>query len=173
MFEITYPVMVDKPFENITYSAVDTYKTGQIFEYDPKNVIHISLMESGFFKTIDNSKCKFTAMRDLELDKEYEYGKEIPFDKIPENLIDDFILAGFVKKVYNPEVKNETKKVTKVSKQKPKKVKKNSYAKIAKELNLTPKKFKTLYFKKFNKEIEDMNNTVSKPTEKKIIEALT
>ena len=31
MFEITYPVMVDKPFENITYSAVDTYKTGQIF----------------------------------------------------------------------------------------------------------------------------------------------
>ena len=30
-----------------------------------KNVIHISLMEAGFFKTIDNSKCKFTAMRDL------------------------------------------------------------------------------------------------------------
>ena len=162
MFEITYPVVVEKPFENITHSAVDSYKSGQVFEYDPKNVIHISLMEAGFFKKIDNSKCKFISMRDLELDKEYAFNEEIPFDKIPENLIDDFILAGFVKKVYNTEVKN-----------KPKKIKKNSYAKIAKELNLAPKKFKTLYFEKFNKEIEDMKRTVSKPTEKKIIEALT
>lgn len=169
MFEITYPVMVEKPFENITHSAVDSYKSGQVFEYDPKNVIHISLMEAGFFKKIDNSKCKFISMRDLELDKEYTFNEEIPFNKIPENLIEDFILAGFVKKVYS----TENKKVVKVSKEKPKKVKKNSYAKIAKELNLAPKKFKTLYFEKFNKEIEDMKHTVSKPTEKKIIEALT
>lgn len=169
MFEITYPVMVEKPFENITHSAVDSYKSGQVFEYDPKNVIHISLMEAGFFKKIDNSKCKFISMRDLELDKEYTFNEEIPFNKIPENLIEDFILAGFIKKVYS----TENKKVVKVSKEKPKKVKKNSYAKIAKELNLAPKKFKTLYFEKFNKEIEDMKHTVSKPTEKKIIEALT
>ena len=169
MFEITYPVMVEKPFENITHSAVDSYKSGQVFEYDPKNVIHISLMEAGFFKKIDNSKCKFISMRDLELDKEYTFNEEIPFNKIPENLIEDFILAGFIKKIYSP----EPKETIKVSKEKPKKVKKNSYAKIAKELNLAPKKFKTLYFEKFNREIEDMKHTVSKPTEKKIIEALT
>ena len=83
MFEITYPVMVEKPFENITHSAVDSYKSGQVFEYDPKNVIHISLMEAGFFKKIDNSKCGFISMRDLELDKEYTFNEEIPFNKIP------------------------------------------------------------------------------------------
>ena len=165
MFEITYPVVVEKPFENITHSAVDSYKSGQVFEYDPKNVIHISLMEAGFFKKIDNSKCKFVSMRDLELDKEYIFNEEIPFNKIPENLIEDFILAGFIKKIYLGDVQKP--------KQKTKKVKKNSYAKIAKELNLAPKKFKTLYFEKFNKEIKDMKHTVSKPTEKKIIEALT
>ena len=176
MFEITYPVMVEKPFENITHSAVDSYKSGQAFEYDPKNVIHISLMEAGFFKKIDNSKCKFVSMRDLELDKEYTFNEEIPFNKIPENLIEDFILAGFIKKIYLGDIQKKKelpKKVVKFSKQKPKKVKKNSYAKIAKELNLAPKKFKTLYFEKFNKEIENMKHTVSKQTEKKIIEALT
>ena len=46
-----------------------------------------------------------------------------------------------LKRFITQKLKNEPKKVTKVSKQKPKKVKKNSYAKIAKELNLTPKKF--------------------------------
>jgi len=169
MFEITYPVVVEKPFENITHSAVDSYKSGQVFEYDPKNVIHISLMEAGFFKKIDNSKCKFVSMRDLELDKEYTFNEEIPFNKIPEYLIEDFILAGFIKKIYSIENKKEAN----ISKNKTKKVKKNSYAKIAKELNLAPKKFKNLYFEKFNKEIEDMKHTVSKPTERKIIEALT
>ena len=105
MFEITYPVMVEKPFENITHSAVDSYKSGRVFEYDPKNVIHISLMEAGFFKKIDNCKCKFVSMRDLELDKEYTFNEEIPFNKIPENLIEDFILAGFIKKIYSIENK--------------------------------------------------------------------
>ena len=169
MFEITYPVMVEKPFENITHSAVDSYKSGQVFEYDPKNVIHISLMESGFFKKIDNSKCKFISMRDLELDKEYLFNEEIPFNKIPEYLIEDFILAGFIKKVYL----DNSKKTIKVSKEKPKKVKKNSYAKIAKELNLGLKEFKKLFFQHFQKEIKDVKKEVSKPTEKKIIEALT
>ena len=169
MFEITYPVMVEKPFENITHSAVDSYKSGQVFEYDPKNVIHISLMEAGFFKKIDNSKCKFVSMRDLELDKEYTFNEEIPFNKIPENLIEDFILAGFIKKIYSIENKKETK----VSKEKPKRVKKNSYVKIAKELNLGLKEFKKLFFQHFQKEIKDVKKEVSKPTEKKIIEALT
>ena len=174
MFEITYPVMVDKPFENITYSAVDTYKTGQVFEYDPKNMIHISLMESGFFKIIDNSKCKFTAMRDLELDKEYQYGEEIPFDKIPENIINDFIMAGFIKKIYKPDIKPEkANKTVKVSKEKPKKTKKNSYAKIAKKLNMDLRNFKKLFFQHFQKEIVDPKKEVSYPTEKKIIEALS
>lgn len=174
MFEITYPVMVEKPFENITHSAVDSYKSGQVFEYDPKNVIHISLMEAGFFKKIDNSKCKFVSMRDLELDKEYTFNEEIPFNKIPENLIEDFILAGFIKKIYSPEIKNiQPKETVKVSKEKPKKVKKNSYAKIAKELNLGLKEFKKLFFQHFQKEIKDVKKEVSKPTEKKIIEALT
>jgi hypothetical protein len=108
-------------------------------------------------------------MRDLELDKEYIFNEEIPFNKIPEYLIEDFILAGFIKKIYSIENKKEAN----ISKNKTKKVKKNSYAKIAKELNLAPKKFKNLYFEKFNKEIEDMKHTVSKPTERKIIEALT
>ena len=169
MFEITYPVVVEKPFENITHSAVDSYKSGQVFEYDPKNVIHISLMEAGFFKKIENSKCKFISMRDLELDKEYTFNEEIPFNKIPENIIDDFILAGFIKKIYSIENKKETK----ISKDKPKKVKKNSYAKIAKELNLGLKEFKKLFFQHFQKEIKDVKKEVSKPTEKKIIEALT
>ena len=169
MFEITYPVVVNKPFENITHSAVDSYKSGQVFEYDPKNVIHISLMEAGFFKKIENSKCKFISMRDLELDKEYAFNEEIPFDKIPENLIDDFILAGFIKKIYSIENKKETK----VSKEKPKKVKKNSYAKIAKKLNMDLRNFKKLFFQHFQKEIVDPKKEVSYPTEKKIIEALT
>lgn len=173
MFEVTYPVIVKKPFENITFSAIDNYKTGDIFDYNPQNTIHISLMDAGFFEKIDNSKCVYIANKNLELDKEYEYGDFIPYESIPEYLFKDFILAGFIQQTYKKEIKEKDSKSKKVQVKKAKKITKNSYSKIAKELNLTPKKFKTLYLEKFGKEIKDMKHTVSKPTEKKIIEALT
>src|SRR5574344_449785 len=169
MFEITYPVLVSKPFENITYSAIDDYKAGEIFDYNPQNTIHISLMDAGFFEQIDNSLCEYIAMRDFELDKEYTYGDSIKYSDIPEYLVEDFILAGFIRKIYNKDIVIK-KDIKKPKQPKPKKI---SYSKIAKDLSLTPKKFKNLYFEKFNKEIKDMKQTVSKPTEKKIIEALS
>lgn len=169
MFDITYPVLVSKPFENITYSVIDNYKAGDIFNYNPRNTIHISLMDAGFFEQIDNSLCEYVAMRDFELDKEYNFEDKIKFEDIPEHLVEDFILAGFIKKIYNKKSVSQNK-TSKPKKLKPKKI---SYSKIAKDLSLTPKKFKNLYFEKFNKEIKDMKQTVSKPTEKKIIEALS
>lgn len=176
MYEnLTYPVFVVKKIEQITYSKVDEYNDGDVFEYNPIDQVHIALNEHGFFRQIPNSECKFKAQRELTFgENEFKTGELIKFEQMPESRIQDLYLAGFIKKIYNPNLNKElTKKVVKVSKEKPKKVKKNSYAKIAKELNLAPKKFKTLYFEKFNKEIEDMKHTVSKPTEKKIIEALT
>ena len=169
MFDITYPVLVSKPFENITYSAIDNYKAGEVFEYNPQNTVHISLMDAGFFEQIDNSKCEYIAMRDFELDKEYNFEDKIKFEDIPEHLIEDFILAGFIQKIYNKKLVSQNKTL-KPKQAKPKKI---SYSKIAKDLSLTPKKFKNLYFEKFNKEIKDMKQTVSKPTKKKIIEALS
>lgn len=178
MYEnLTYPVFVVKKFEQITYSKVDEYKDGEVFEYNPIDQVHIALNESGYFKQIPNSECIFKAQRELTFGEiEFNTGDLIKFEQIPESRITDLYLAGFIKKIYlgNTKVKKiATKKSVKVSKEKPKKVKKNSYSKIAKELNLTPKKFKNLYFEKFNKEIENMKHTVSKSTEKKIIEALT
>src|SRR5574344_787330 len=178
MYEnLTYPVFVVKKFEQITYSQVDEYKDGEVFEYNPIDQVHIALNEHGFFKQIPNSECIFRAQRELTFgENEFRTDDLIKFEQMPESRIEDLYLAGFIKKIYLGDIqkkKEPTQKVTKVSKEKPKKVKKNSYAKIAKELKLTPKKFKTLYFEKFNKEIKDMKHTVSKPTEKKIIEALS
>lgn len=176
MYEnLTYPVFVVKKIEQITYSKVDKYNDGDVFEYNPIDQVHIALNENGFFKQIPNSECIFKAQRELTFgENEFKTGDLIKFEQMPESRIEDLYLAGFIKKLYDSNLNKELpKKVVKVSKEKSKKVKKNSYAKIAKELNLAPKKFKTLYFEKFNKEIEDMKHTVSKPTEKKIIEALT
>lgn len=177
MYEnLTYPVFVVKKFEQITYTQIDNYKEGEVFEYNPIDQVHIALNENGYFKQIPNSKCKFKAQRELYFgEDEFKIGDLIKFEQMPESRIEDLYLAGFIKKIYldsAQKTKITNKKVVKVSKGKPKKVNKNSYAKIAKELNLAPKKFKNLYFEKFNKEIEDMKHTVSKPTEKKIIEAL-
>lgn len=178
MYEnLTYPVFVVKKFEQITYSQVDEYKDGQVFEYNPIDQVHIALNESGCFKQIPNSECVFKAQRELCFGEfEFNTGDLIKFEQIPESRITDLYLAGFIKKIYLGDVQKEkvfTKKYVKSSKPKPKKVNKNSYSKIAKELKLTPKKFKNLYFEKFNKEIEDMKHTVSRQTENKIIEALT
>src|SRR5574344_1130568 len=174
MYEnLTYPVFVVKKFEQITYSRVDEYKDGEVFEYNPIDQVHIALNESGYFKQIPNSECVFKAQRELAFGEfEFNTGDLIKFEQMPEGRITDLYLAGFIKKIYL-DSKKEEKNNLKLLKAKPKKVKKNSYAKIAKELNLTPKKFKNLYFEKFNKEIENMKHTVSKSTEKKIIEALT
>ena len=165
MYEnLTYPVFVVKKIEQITYSKVDKYNDGDVFEYNPIDQVHIALNENGFFKQIPNSECIFKAQRELTFgENEFKTGDLIKFKQIPESRIEDLYLAGFIKKIYNPNL----------NKEKPKKVKNNSYAKIAKKLNLTPKKFKTLYFEKFNKKIEDMKHVVSKSNEKKIIEALT
>lgn len=178
MYEnLTYPVFVVKKFDQITYSQVDLYNEGDVFEYNPIDQVHIALNEHGYFRQIPNSECEFRAQRDLTFgENEFRAGEIVKFEQIPESRIEDLYLAGFIKKIYLGDVqkkKEPTQKVTKVSKEKPKKIKKSSYAKIAKELNLAPKKFKTLYFEKFNKEIEDMKQLVSKPNEKKIIEALT
>lgn len=178
MYEnLTYPVFVVKKFEQITYTQVDEYMDGEVFEYNPIDQVHIALNENGYFKQIPNSECKFKAQRELTFgENEFKTGDIIKFEQMPESRIEDLYLAGFIKKIYLGDIQKKKelpKKVVKVSKNKTKKVKKNSYAKIAKELNLAPKKFKTLYFEKFNKEVEDMKQTVSKPTEKKIIEALT
>lgn len=175
MYEnLTYPVFVVKKFEQITYSKIDEYKDGEVFEYNPIDQVHIALNEHGFFAQIPNSKCEFKAQRELTFgENEFKTGDLIKFEQIPESRITDLYLAGFIKKIYLDNTQKPTKKSIKVLKEKPKKVKKNSYSKIAKELNLTPKKFKNLYFEKFNKEIKDMKHTVSKPTENKIIEALT
>ena len=178
MYEnLTYPVFVVKKIEQITYSKVDEYNDGALFEYNPIDQVHIALNEHGFFRQIPNSECEFKAQRELTFgENEFKTGDLINFEQIPQDRITDLYLAGFIKKIYLGDAqkpKIEVKKTVKISKEKSKKVKKNSYAKIAKELNLTPKKFKNLYFEKFNKEIEDMKHTVSKPTEKKIIEALT
>lgn len=176
MYEnLTYPVFVVKKFEQITYSRVDEYKDGEVFEYNPIDQVHIALNESGYFKQIPNSECIFKAQRELTFGEfEFNTGDLIEFKQMPEERITDLYLAGFIKKIYLDNAqKTPTKNIVKSSKTKPKKVKKNSYSKIAKELNLTPKKFKNLYFEKFNKEIENMKHTVSKSNEKKIIEALT
>ena len=176
MYEnLTYPVFVVKKIEQITYSKIDEYNDGDVFEYNPIDQVHIALNENGFFRQIPNSECIFKAQRELTFgENEFKTGDLIKFEQMPESRIEDLYLAGFIKKIYSPNLnKQKTKKVVKFLKQKPKKVNKNSYAKIAKELNLAPKKFKALYFEKFNKEIEDMKHTVSKQTEKKIIEALT
>lgn len=178
MYEnLTYPVFVVKKIEQITYSQVDEYNNGDVFEYNPIDQVHIALNEHGFFEQIPNSECVFKAQRELTFGEfEFKTGDLIKFEQIPENRITDLYLAGFIKKIYLDNAQKEkisAKNIVKPSKAKPKKVKKNSYSKIAKELNLTPKKFKNLYFEKFNKEIESMKHTVSKSTEKKIIEALT
>ena len=178
MYEnLTYPVFVVKKFEQITYTQVDEYEDGEVFEYNPIDQVHIALNENGYFRQIPNSECEFKAQRELTFgENEFRTGEIVKFEQIPESRIEDLYLAGFIKKIYLGDVQNKkepAKKVVKVLKEKPKKVKKNSYAKIAKELNLAPKKFKNLYFEKFNKEIEDLKQLVSKPNEKKIIEALT
>ena len=84
MEDITFPMLVKKPFENITYSIIDNYSVGDIFNYNPRNVMHIALIESGFLEYIKNSECEYIAMRELELDKIFEIGDNLQYEDIPE-----------------------------------------------------------------------------------------
>ena len=170
---ITIPMFATEKIE--ATNIFNEVNIGDVFYYDQDSIFHKEIFDAGFLEKIPNEKCSFVSNEfNLNMgDKIYKFGEPVDLSNVQDIIIDRLVVSGCVKKIYHPNIKIETKKIVKVSKEKPKKVKKNSYAKIAKELNLTPKKFKTLYFEKFNKEIEDMKHTVSKPTEKKIIEALT
>ena len=152
----------------------DAVKAGEIFYYDPDSIFSREFFDLGYLENIPKEKCIFLANDKIvnTISGTYNFGEEIDVSNFTEKQLWELCLIGRFKKIYKKEIKEKESK-TKVQAKKTKEIKKNSYSKIAKELNLTPKKFKNLYLEKFNKEIKDMKHTVSKPTEKKIIEALS
>ena len=168
---LSYPVKVVKKFDFITYSSADEWKVGQVFNYEPTNYVHIAWNEAKCFENIPNKDCKYKLLQDLGRD-DIKIGNIVDFEQLPENRIDDWVLAGLIKKIYVKKENTKQKKVIKKSNKK-RKVKKSSYSDISKKLELKPKQFKQKYSEIFNKEIENMKHTVSKPTEKKIIEAFS
>lgn len=167
---LTYPVFVAKKFDFITYSGADEFEVGQVFMYDPTNIVHQAWNEHRCFTNIPNKDCKYQVLQDLNIEN-VSIGDIVDFDILPESRIDDLVLAGFIKKIYEiAEIK-----VAKPKAVKPKKKKqiKPSYSQISKKAGLKPKEFKQKYLEKFGKEITDMKHRVSKPQEKKILEALS
>lgn len=167
---LTYPVFVIKKFDFITYSGADEFEVGQVFMYDPTNIVHQAWNEARCFAPIPNKDCKYQILQMLNND-EISIGDIVEFDSLPESRIDDFVLAGFVKKIYKP-AKSKIKQPQK-AKNKSKKQVKLSFSDISKKAGLKPKVFKQKYLEIFGKEILNMKHRVSKPTEKKILEALS
>lgn len=176
MYEnLTYPVFVVKKFEQITYTQIDNYEEGQVFEYNPIDQIHIALNEGGFFNQIPNSECEFKAQRELSFgDLQFNTGDVIKFEQLPESRITDLYLAGFIKKIYIGEkAKKKSPTIKKQNKKQTKKKTVLTYSKLAKELNLKPKQFKSLVKDRLDKNIEDMKLPVSSKNKKQILEALS
>jgi len=183
---ICIPMLVIKPIENITYTSVEKYAIGDIFQYSINDVIHIALRESGFFKPIDNKDCKFICgYVGLEMpDKTYDMGEEVNVAHISDDAIENLILIGYLIKEYvgtKSDINSDINinKITpkeikpKVKSKSKSKSKDKTYASLAKEMGIALGKFKKLYSEKFQKEIKDVKKNISKSKEKQIIEALS
>lgn len=172
---LSYPVRVAKKFDFITYSKADEFEVGQIFQYESDNVVHMAWRESGCFENIPNEDCKFRILQPGICDTHID--DLVDFKDLTESRIDDWVLAGIIKKIYiepkeaEAELVDKTEQIVKTTK-KQKQVK-PSYSDISKKLGLKLDEFKKKYSEVFNKEIKDARSKVSKPTAKKIIEALS
>ena len=159
-------------FETEIFEATES---GQIFYYDPDIIFHKELYYGGFLEEIPNNECEFTC-NEFELifgDKKYLFNETVDVKNFPDQQINNLVISGMLKKVVKQGPENKLNKKIENKKKNKNKIKKSSYSDISKKLELKPKEFKQKYFEKFNKEIEDMKIKVSKPTEKKIIEALS
>lgn len=166
MEELQIPVEVIHDIGEI-YSiyGVSTYKTGDIFMFDPNHSMHIELEDSGYFKQIDNSKCDFYSLYpDLDMgDKHYNIGEKLNVENVSDDALMALTFAGRIRK----ELKSESKKPVKNKK----KTKTFKYKDIAKALNI---KFSELKKKaiSLNIKIDDRDKKVAKAKMNRIIEAL-
>lgn len=142
-------------------------KAGDLFLFNPDNELHIELDDSGCFKPIPNSECEFYALYSpLRIgDKVYHYDDLVDVSNVNDMLLDDLILIGYLKKVYNKVNKNKFPKTKNKSNKNNKP--KVTYSSLAKELNIDPKQFKQLCLEVLDEKI-DMRKGVSKAKEKKI-----
>ena len=170
---VSYPVFVAKKFDFITYSEADEFKVGQVFNYEIDNQIHLAWHESKCFTPIPNEDCEYKILRDDM--SPFAQGQIVQYSDLNATRIDEWVLAGFIKKIYPKsglKIKKENNQPKKVIKNK-KSVKKNAYNKLAKNLNLTPSKFRKKYFEIFGKELKDLKKEISKKKENEILEALS
>ena len=167
----TFPVEVINDIGEI-YSiyGVSTYKTGDIFMFDPNHSMHIELEDSGYFKQVDNSKCDFYSLYpDLNLgDKFYDIDEKIDVKDLSEDALNSLTIVGRIRK----QLKSNDKKELKLE-NKSKKAKRQSfkYKDIAKALNI---KFSELKKKAIalNIEISDRDKKIAKSKMNQLIEAL-
>jgi len=170
MEELQIPVEVINDIGEI-YSiyGVSTYKTGDIFMFDPNHSMHIELEDSGYFKQIDNSKCDFYSLYpDLNMgDRHYDIDEKINVENISDDALTALTFTGRIRKelkTSKPEKLKENNKKKKVNKT-------FKYKDVAKALSI---KFSELKKKAnaLNIEIADKDKKIAKKKMNEIIEAL-
>lgn len=176
MEELQIPVEVINDIGEI-YSiyGVSTYKTGDIFMFNPNHSMHIELEDSGYFKQIDNSRCNFYSLYP-ELDMGsgcYCFNEKIDIENISDDALNALTFVGRIRKELktNKELETAKQKPESKIKKENKKVKTFKYKDIAKALNI---KFSELKKKAIalNIEIADRDKKVGKKKMNELIEAL-